>query len=333
MNFLVILSIAIASGASCTWMIRLWAVKNNIVSKPNPLIPQHTKPVAYLGGVGLYGGLCISIITSFIFFSECREYFRTIPLISFVLGGTGYLILGVMDDLYTFSAKKKLVWQFILAVASAYLGLRFIFFNTPLLDFIFTVFWIVIIVNAANLTDVCDGLVSGLCVIVFIIPTFFNPELSSFGIIISGVTMGFLFFNLPKASIFLGDAGSHLLGFLLAALCILGFPHTHSIISKLSWMIFLPGVMLFELIFLTIVRVSKGLPWWKGSPDHFSLRLQSAGFNRIQTDIIAWGVCILLVVTACSLPYAIISIQYVLLISMLFLLFLIWRYLLKHEVK
>ena len=91
--------------------------------------------------------------------------------------------------------------------------------------------------------------------------------------------------------------------------------------------------MLFELVFLTIVRISKGLPWWKGSPDHFSLRLQSAGFNRIQTDMIAWGGSILFVTTACAIPFIIIRLQYVLILSILFILFFAWRYLLAHEVK
>ena len=51
MHLLVMSVIAIASGASCTWMIRKWAIKNNIVNKPNPLVLQHTQSVAYLGGL------------------------------------------------------------------------------------------------------------------------------------------------------------------------------------------------------------------------------------------------------------------------------------------
>jgi len=47
------------------------------------------------------------------------------------------------------------------------------------------------------------------------------------------------------------------------------------------------GVPLFELGFLTAVRVRKGLPWWRGSPDHFSLRLQAAGLTRRRTDLVA----------------------------------------------
>ena len=141
------------------------------------------------------------MIVSFIFFPEYKESYYTIPVIPLILGSTFYLILGVLDDLYTFSARKKLIWQSILAITSVFLGLRFTFFNIPLLDFIFTVLWIVIIVNAVNLTDVCDGLVSGLCIIIFIIPTFLILLSFVWGYYIQCYN-GFLFFNFPKASIF-----------------------------------------------------------------------------------------------------------------------------------
>jgi UDP-GlcNAc:undecaprenyl-phosphate GlcNAc-1-phosphate transferase len=50
------------------------------------------------------------------------------------------------------------------------------------------------------------------------------------------------------------------------------------------------GIVLFELTLLVLVRAKKGLPWWKGSPDHFSLRLQAAGLSRWGTDIVAWSI-------------------------------------------
>ena len=55
---------------------------------------------------------------------------------------------------------------------------------------------------------------------------------------------------------------------------------------------------LFELCFLVAVRARKGLPWWRGSPDHFSLRLQAAGLSKWQTDALAWSAATLLVVAA-----------------------------------
>ena len=58
------------------------------------------------------------------------------------------------------------------------------------------------------------------------------------------------------------------------------------------------GIVLFELTLLILIRARKGIPFWNGSPDHFSLRLQAAGLSRWQTDFVAWGVTGLLCVGA-----------------------------------
>jgi len=332
MYYLLIFLVGGGSGIFCTWLIREWARRKNIVNNPNPLIPQHTHPVAYLGGVGIYIGLMLAIIIYYILFDFEKDS-QNIPILFLILGASSYLILGVLDDLYTFSARKKLIWQFLLAIASVSLGVRFNLLNFSLPQSILTVLWIVVIVNAVNLTDVCDGLVAGLCVLTFGILSLFSHTYFLFNMTVGAVTTGFLFFNFPKASIFLGDAGTHLLGFLLAAICILSVPDRPSIVLKVSWMLLVPGVMLFELLFLIIVRFRKRIPWWKGSPDHFSLRLQSAGFNRIQTDIIAWGINIVFVLTACIMPFFIEIIQYITLFCIMSILFWAGRYLLRHEVE
>jgi UDP-GlcNAc:undecaprenyl-phosphate/decaprenyl-phosphate GlcNAc-1-phosphate transferase len=322
---------AIASAAS-TLLIRRWAIKNGIVNKPNPIVPQHTKPIAYLGGVGVFGGLIPATISA-AFFGGTVKYHPVLPFGGLIFGATGFLVFGILDDLKTYNARTKLIWQTILAVISVSLGLKGTFFNVPAIDFLFTVLWIITIVNAVNLTDVCDGLVSGLCEITFLSFAFLNPSLSLFGIVTAGATLGFLFFNFPRASIFLGDAGAHLLGFLLAAACILGFPHHASIAARISWMVLIPGVMLFEIIFLTVVRTQKGLPWWKGSPDHFSLRLQAGGYSRLQTDAIAWSFNLAFVVIAHLMPNFAGWIQYTALICILIVLVLVWKFLVTREVN
>jgi UDP-GlcNAc:undecaprenyl-phosphate GlcNAc-1-phosphate transferase len=87
------------------------------------------------------------------------------------------------------------------------------------------------------------------------------------------------------------------------------------------------------LIFITSVRIKKGLPWWKGSPDHFSLRMQKGGFTRMQVNIVAGVISVLIVSTACFFA----SFQYWIKITAILFIFLMyavaWKYLLKWEVK
>jgi len=211
------------------------------------------------------------------------------------------------------------------------MGVRTTFFpSLEFLDFAFSVFWIVFVINAVNFTDVCDGLVGGISTITFLVIGFWVPQFMIFCVLMSGVTAGFLFFNLHKASIFLGDAGSHLLGFLIAALGIFGGNKLH-IIDAGVWMSLIAAVPLFELLFLTVVRMQKGKNITHGSPDHFSLRLQKAGFTRLQIVGMACLVTTITTTIAClfrtfDLGFKIGSVAFIII-----LFAFIWRYLLRWD--
>ncbi|TKK67469.1 undecaprenyl/decaprenyl-phosphate alpha-N-acetylglucosaminyl 1-phosphate transferase [Ilyomonas limi] len=323
---------ALFMGACFTWLVRLYALKMNIVNKPNPIVPQHVKPIAYLGGVGIMTGAIIMIVCSYQYdipFHKLQKPFPSVaPLIA---GAIGYLAWGVYDDLKQLKPLPKFLGQLVLATMCVALGIQTTLFNIGWIDFLFSVFWIVLIVNALNFTDVCDGLVGTICVVSFFIIGFLKPELRIFCFLIAGTTAGFLFFNLPRASIFLGDAGSHLLGFLIAAIGIFGSQHATAI-DAAAWLMLIASVPLFELLFITSVRIKKGLPWWKGSPDHFSLRLQKGGFTRIQINIIAGGISTLVVSIACFFSAFEIWVKVVSLVIIFLMYAVAWKFLLKWEV-
>ena len=326
--------VAILCGVCFTWIVRHYALKFNIVNKPNPIIPQHIKPIAYLGGVGIIAGIIIAAIYIFQFQNDLfKEFYNPAwPIFSIIIGSIGYLAWGTYDDLKQLKPLPKFIGQLILAITCVISGLQTSLFNLFFADFLFSVFWIVLVVNALNFTDVCDGLVGTICVITFLTTGILIPDLRLFCFLISGVTLGFLFFNLPKASIFLGDAGSHLLGFLLAALGIfrskfLGMP------DAAMWLLLLASVPLFELLFITTIRIYKGKPWWKGSPDHFSLRLQKAGLTRLQIDLLAGGISAFMVIIACSFSLFDLRIKFASVIFIIIFYAVAWKYLLKWEVQ
>jgi len=285
---LIIPALAALIGATVgTLAVRTFARRFNIVNKPNPIVPQHTRPVAYLGGVGLAIGAACGMLALFLT-GQGDEALAVFPFASSVIPAVLFLALGVVDDLVTFKPAKKFVLQAGVAALAVGLGLWCPLTGITLVDRALCWFWIVTLVNAFNFTDVCDGLLGSLSAVMFAFIAFAFPTVAPIAIVCAAASVGFLVFNKPPATIFLGDAGSHLLGFVAAALTVVGASDAGAApMSRLIAPLFLVIVPLFELTFLTVVRIRKGLAWWRGSPDHFSLRLQAGGFSRLQTDTIA----------------------------------------------
>lgn len=329
---------ALFGGLIGTLFIRTLALKLNIVNKPNPLIPQHTRPVAYLGGIGVSIGVACGLLALWLMNAA-------LPGLEILIPAALFLIVGIADDLLAFKPAPKFLLQAIVAAIAVALGASAKITGLASLDAALSWFWITTLVNAFNFTDVCDGLLGSISAVTFIALALLDPPSAPVALTASAACVGFLVFNRPPATIFLGDAGSHLLGFLAAAITLAfvargnasagssgGVAITSSLLLVAS-AILVVAVPLFELSFLTIVRIRKGLPWWKGSPDHFSLRLQAAGFSRAQTDLIAatfaaaWGAAGLALINASPLIIALIAGAVIVSIA------LASTYLLRHEVK
>ncbi len=284
------LGVAIAGGFAGTFLARAWARRVGFVNAPNPLVPQHTAPVAYLGGVGLALGIGAGLAV--------YGLAGGVVTARLWLPAALVLALGVIDDRTVLRPGPKFALQALVAAWAVATGTRAELTGVAFLDAGVSWLWLLTAINAFNLTDVCDGLLASLSIVVFSVLAIQDPARGGTALVIAGATAGFLFWNRPRASIFLGDAGSHLLGFLAGALTLesLSAPGT-SPVRGLAGQALVMGVPLFELVFLTAVRARKGLPWWKGSPDHFSLRLQAAGLTRGQTDLVAcafaaaWAAC------------------------------------------
>jgi UDP-GlcNAc:undecaprenyl-phosphate GlcNAc-1-phosphate transferase len=289
-------------GVAGTALVRRLALHLGIVSQPNPIVAQHTRPVAYLGGLGVAAAAGFA-------YALARAANVLSPALSqapagehaLIAGGFFFLLLGVVDDLWPFRPAVKFVLQTVAATAAVGLGLGYPWTGWVLLDVSLTVLWIVTLVNAVNFIDVCDGLVGGLAVLLFLFLAHGTSASPALPLALAGAAAGFLVFNLPPARIFLGDAGSLSLGFLLAALVLPPVGET-SLWPALAVMLLSMAVPLFELVFITTARLAKGLPWWRGSPDHFALRLQAAGWSRLQAALAGWGAALLGCVCAEALP-------------------------------
>ena len=299
--------IASASGLLCTWAARALATRAGIVNQPNPHVPQHRRPVAYLGGAGIGAGIVLAWVLGALLARSADgggllESVAAVEIGAWwrlVLPAALFLGLGVWDDLRVFSPRAKFAFQVCIAVLTVLLGCRVELTGWTLLDGAVSVFLIVSFVNAFNMTDVCDGLVALLAMAGFVWAAVLGAD-AVLMMGFTGATLGFWLLNRPDASIFLGDAGTHLLGF-LAAVSLLD-PALGVVAYRSAWMAAIEpassvwstvwvwwaalscfGLPLFELIFLIAVRSRRGAPVYMGSSDHYSLRLQAAGLSKWAT--------------------------------------------------
>jgi UDP-GlcNAc:undecaprenyl-phosphate GlcNAc-1-phosphate transferase len=270
-----LIPVAAAFGALATWASRAVARRLGVVSAPDPFVDQHTEPVARLGGVGIAAAAAAALAL------DPRVGGAT------AVGALLFLAAGLLDDVREFAPSRKLALQLAAASVAGAFGATLDVTGNPVLDAVGGAVWIVVIVNAVNVTDVCDGLVAGLAVIALLALGAAEPSLWEPCLAVSGACLGFLVFNAPPASIFLGDAGSSFLGFVLAALSLDAVRRPDSARPGIQALLLL-GVPLFELGFVVLARSRRGVPWWRGSADHIALRLQAAGLSRWQTDAVAW---------------------------------------------
>ncbi len=195
------------------WGVRLCALQFGWVEQPRA-DRWHRRPTARFGGIGILAGLAVAV-----------SVFTHIPqqLVGLSLLALGMFTIGLVDDVIGLRPQSKLVTQIGAGVLLYLVGFRF---NASLpwaVDFFIVLVWVVAITNAMNLLDNMDGLAAGIAVIagLFRLALYLSDGNQS-GALLSaafvGAVSGFLIFNFSPASIFMGDCGSFLIGFVLAAL-------------------------------------------------------------------------------------------------------------------
>jgi UDP-GlcNAc:undecaprenyl-phosphate GlcNAc-1-phosphate transferase len=229
-EFLVIMTIACLAGSVLTPSMRFVARKTGLVDHPDGRRKLHLNPVALGGGLAVFLATLIGVICALI----GRPALLDGAHFSFFLGllGSSLFIVGVglIDDRYHLRGRQKLLGQIVavsILVASGLVVREIQVFDwhmeLGLLAIPFTMFWLLGSINALNLIDGLDGLASGVGVILSLAiagmawMTMHEAD-AVVAIALCGGLLGFLIYNFPPASIYLGDAGSMLIGLLLGAL-------------------------------------------------------------------------------------------------------------------
>ncbi len=252
-----------------TPLMRKLAQVTNFVANPAPR-RVHVQPVPMLGGLAIYVGLVATVAVS-----GTHPYRELMGVIG---GMTVVTLFGLFDDRYELSPPLKLLGQALAAGALIWSGIQIRLFANETLNIGLTLFWIIGISNAINLLDNMDGLAAGISTVAS--GFFFVLALvEGLGLVASlaaatlGACIGFLYYNFNPASLFMGDAGSMLLGFVLAVLGIklqfVGRP------LGITWMIpiILLGLPIFDTTLVVLSRIRRRKPISQGGKDHTSHRL------------------------------------------------------------
>ncbi len=215
---------------------------------------------------------------------------RQNELLVLLAGCLGMTLLGLADDRFELTPSVKLTGQVIIALATAAAGLRITLF-VPSLWFSYgvTVFWILAVTNAINILDNMNGLCSGLGIVTlwgcgWIAASHGQYLVAILAFLASGSLAGFFPHNFPRGTAFLGDAGSHLVGYLVSVMAIL--PHYYSSSDPVlsPWAVltplFLLAIPLGDLAYVVWLRWRMGKPIYIGDTNHISHRLVRRGFTK-----------------------------------------------------
>ena len=252
----------------------------------------HTGSVPRMGGLAIYVGFVIAVFCSM---HVTRE------VTGLLIGGSLIVLLGVLDDIYQLPARVKLLGQIAAASVLVLFDIRIEWLTYPgsggyfymdQLSIPVTILWVVGMTNALNLIDGLDGLAAGVAfiasvtVIIVAVQNGFYP-VAVLTAALAGSIFGFMRYNFNPASIFMGDTGSMFLGYMLAAISVLGVVKSAATIALLVPAIAL-GLPIMDTGFAILRRYSNGKPIFKPDKGHLHHRLLAAGFSQKQAVLLMY---------------------------------------------
>ena len=311
-RWLYILLFSSSLSALLTPIMRLIALKLNIVDVPGGR-KIHKKTTPLLGGVAILIAFNTALLANMVLDKK---------MIILLLGGIIVAVISLIDDWKEVSARIKLFGQICVVLAMVYFGIVLDLFPQTVwgywLNVFFTILWIVGITNAMNFIDGMDGLAAGIGAIIAMfmgIVAFQTGQhfMGWIAIAMMGSCLGFLPFNFGAkrpASIYLGDAGSTFVGFILAALAIKGNWADNSRIVSFSAPVLIFWILIYDMAYITIERIVTGkvksLKEWIDyvGTDHIHHRLYNLLGDRRKAVLFIYFLCATLGISAITLRYA-----------------------------
>jgi UDP-GlcNAc:undecaprenyl-phosphate GlcNAc-1-phosphate transferase len=286
---------------------RKWCLRTNLVDDPGHR-KIHDQPIPLAGGLAVLTGILLPLFAGAILLklgvvkiSSANLIVhgldrRALELAAIAFGAIAITFLGWLDDKHELKPLPKFAGQFLIALLVAIACKRItLFVPNIFFSYAITIVWLLTVINAFNFMDNMNGLCAGLGAIgawKFGVIAGADGEylVALIALLVCGALVGFLPWNFPNARAFLGDAGSHLVGYLLAVLAILPHfytkqnPHPLAVLSPL----FVLAIPLLDLAQVVIFRTVKRKPFWIGDTNHLSHRLVKLGLNRTKAVLLLW---------------------------------------------
>ncbi len=307
-SYLILFSVSLLFALGLTPLVRRWALQWGAVDVPDSHRRIHAHTTPRLGGVAVYLAFLATLAVSpWLGTLVSRNLLNSWQTVAWVLGGaTVIFALGVYDDFRGADAKLKLAVQLTVAAGLYFGGFRIGTLSLPFgggwelpiwLGFPLTLLWIVGLTNAFNLIDGIDGLAAGASA--FALLSLFlcslaqsHPEISLMSIVLVGAVIGFLRFNFNPATIFLGDSGSLMLGFMAAVMSLVSAQKSPTLIAIAIPLVSF-GLPVMEVGVSLSRRFLSGAPLFDGDRRHIHHMLLRRGLTQRQAVIVLYGICAL----------------------------------------
>ncbi|HSZ37285.1 MAG TPA: MraY family glycosyltransferase [Acidimicrobiales bacterium] len=316
-----ILVVAAGATAALTVPAKRIAIRVGYISHPGDR-SVHSKPIPYGGGASMFLGFLVAVLLATMLppFREAHTFTDSPEMLGVVLAAGAMFAVGLIDDVRDMSAPAKMAGQVLAASILYFAGVTMYELKIPLAGFylltpgiipLITAVWVIALTNAVNLIDGLDGLAAGVVAIGGGALALYGIRLMGLGLIPSdnigplvaviacGICLGFLPFNFNPARIFMGDAGAHFLGLLMAAstMVIGGRVPTAVPISGVTYFFFAPlfiplfilGVPLVDMAFAFIRRTASGKGFGTPDKEHIHHRLLNLGHGPRRSVIILWA--------------------------------------------
>ncbi len=314
--------IALIAAVLVTPLARRLSIRTGMMDRPHGR-KRHRLATPVLGGLALFVSFGATIGLGLALWPQLSEGpVADTPLnwqsLGFMVlaGGLLMCLTGLLDDALDLGPARKLALHTLSALlVGAYFLLQgaqvrlFLEGSWALLAAPLTIFWLVFITNSMNLLDHADGLAAGISAIASAFLAVSNVLVSNYAVAfiaaaITGSCLGFLVYNRNPASIFMGDSGSNLLGFMLGLIAILGVYTPMGGIRELAVLtpLLVLAVPLVDTAMVLIYRWRRGEPLLKGDRNHLAHRLMRIGFSHLASVNMLYVIGVMMGTLAMLLP-------------------------------
>lgn len=285
-----------------TFLVRRWAIDRGYVDHPDHERRIHSEPTPNVGGIAV----ALATLLTFVVWSRIAlPDLATRPeIVTMLVGGFLIFALGLWDDIRHIRASVKFGLQVGIAALVYFGGIRIlgvgfgdVWFSqlTAVAAFFVTVIWIVGTTNAFNLIDGSDGVAGGAAMFAsismgIIFALHGDPLGALMATILVGACLGFLFFNFPPASIFMGDSGSLFLGFTLATLGVITTQKSSTLLAVTIPVIAF-GIPLLDTVIAIVRRYLRHEPIFAPDRGHIHHRLSDLGLSPRSVAIFLYVAC------------------------------------------